>query len=363
VTTGVSDTARVEVLEEQVRELQVVYTQLVAYADDLNRTYQQLRLRLQQMTAMTDLATRFARARSVDTCVRACLDGIDTLFPGAVGRVYLEDGTGVLKAVGERTSPFLARNDESLDAMALRAIGSERPLGQRDPEAAGAETFHLAAVALRVRGRVVGALAAGRPRQPFDEDDVGLVDLLGSSTAVAIANVRLYQQTRKMAITDPTTGLFNLRHFRAVLAQEVQKAKRLKYPLGMIMADVDHFKELNDAFGHPSGNVALRTIARAIVQSLRQTDTVARYGGEEFAAILPGCDPAALLQVAEKVRQSVARAPIHLPRSRQPVHVTISVGGAWQDASDADASALLAAADEALYTAKDLGRNRSHIRS
>lgn len=363
MVTGVSDSTRVEVLEEQVRELQAVYAQLVAYADDLNRTYQQLRLRLQQMTAMTDLATRFARARSVDTCVRACLDGIDTLFPGAVGRVYLEDRTGGLKAAGERASPLSTSRDEALDAMAARALDSESPLVKEDAAAGGAEPFHLVAGSFRVRGRVVGALAAGRTRQPFDEDDVHLVNLLASSTSVAIANVRLYQQTRKMAITDPTTGLYNLRHFRTVLAQEVQKAKRLNYPLAMIMADVDHFKKVNDAFGHPSGNVALRTISRTIVQCLRQTDTVARYGGEEFAAILPGCDPSALLQVAEKVRQSVAQAPIHLQKSTQPVYVTISVGGAWQDASEADAFSLLAAADEALYAAKALGRDRSHIRS
>src|SRR5581483_8146149 len=150
-----------------------------------------------------------------------------------------------------------------------------------------------------------GSLVVSR-EAAFDDDDVKIVELLSSNAAVTISNARLFQQTRRLAITDPLTGLYNVRHFRSALAQELQKAKRLSYPIAVIMADIDHFKAFNDSYGHPKGNVVLRKIARTILQNLRQTDLVARYGGEEFSAILPGCDQESLLQVAEKVRQAVA---------------------------------------------------------
>src|SRR5581483_5897464 len=225
----------------------------------------------------------------------------------------------------------------------------------------GGQGQEFVAMPLRTRGKSFGAIVVLRQQQ-FDEDDLRVMDLMANSAAVTIANARLYQQTRRLAITDPTTGLFNLRQFRTALAQEIQKAKRFKYPIAVIMADIDNFKAFNDSFGHPKGNVALRKIAQTILQNLRQTDLVARYGGEEFAAILPGCDQLALLQVAEKVRQAVERLSFPVGPDRPRARLTLSIGGAWQAAPYTDAATLLSAADQALYEAKERGRNRSYIR-
>src|SRR5439155_21405793 len=147
----------------------------------------------------------------------------------------------------------------------------------------------------------------------------------------------------------------------APLTQEVQKARRFRYPMALIMVDIDHFKLFNDTYGHPKGNIALQMIARSLVKRLRQTDTVARYGGEEFAAILPGCDRSSLAQVAEKIRRSVAAMPIRVGTAAPPVRLTISVGAAWQEATELDSATLLATADRALYAAKDEGRDRVGI--
>src|SRR5439155_5105629 len=138
----------------------------------------------------------------------------------------------------------------------------------------------------------------------------------------------------------------------APLTQEVQKARRFRYPMALIMVDIDHFKLFNDTYGHPKGNIALQMIARSLVKRLRQTDTVARYGGEEFAAILPGCDRSALAQVAEKIRRSIAALPIRIDAAAPPVKLTISVGGAWQDVAELDPNRLITTADRALYAAK-----------
>lgn len=359
--TSISDPGRLRLLEEQIPELQTVYGQLVAYADDLNRTYQELRRRLYQMTALSAVATRLAGGRSVEACTQACLGGIGALFPQTVGRLYIEDRRGVLKPVARPASESLSAGFQPFDEAARSALASEEAATHQHADPSGNGALDLVAVRLKAGGKVVGALVAGRKSQAFDEDDVHLVELLANTAAVAIANAMLYQQTRKLAITDPTTGLFNFRYFRTMLSQEVQRAKRFNYPIGMIMADIDHFKSFNDVYGHPVGNLVLRRIGRSIRKSLRQADTVARYGGEEFAAVLPGCDKSALFQVAEKVRQSVTAAPIRPGPGQHVVRLTISVGGAWQDASSVDASGLVAAADRALYVAKALGRDRSYI--
>src|SRR5439155_14609492 len=131
-----------------------------------------------------------------------------------------------------------------------------------------------------------------------------VLELIGNNVAAAIENARLYQATRSLATRDAITGLFNFRYFHSSLSQEIQKARRFRYPIGMLMADLDNFKRFNDTYGHPKGNVALRKVAQTMVKSLRQTDMVARFGDEEFAATLPGCDRSSLFQVAEKVRES-----------------------------------------------------------
>jgi diguanylate cyclase (GGDEF)-like protein len=288
-----------------------------------------------------------------------CVEGLLDLFPGCAGYLYLEDRHQALKLVAnspiDRDEPPAIYCD-----LAGAALAAESPVTWRDLSAS--PTRDVVAVALRARGKALGSLVASR-HEVFGEDDVRVVELLGNNAAVTISNTRLYQQTRRLAITDPLTGLYNLRHFRAALAQEIQKAKRLQYPIAVIMADIDYFKDFNDTYGHPRGNTVLRKIAQVILQNLRQTDLVARYGGEEFSAILPGCDQPSLLQVAEKVRQAVERLSFTVGPERKPVHLTISIGGAWQDAQHTDALALLATADQALYTAKATGRNRSCIRT
>ena len=350
VTT--SDAGRIEHLEQEI-------AQLATYAKDLNRTDIELRLRLQQMTTLSALGTRLARARKVDTATRVCVDGLLDLFPGCAGYLYLEDRHQTLKlaASGSGAAEGVPATYAELAATALAA---EHPITWRDLSAS--PTFDVVAVALRAGGKTLGSLVACR-HEVFTEDDVRVVELLGNHAAVTISNARLYQETRRLANTDPLTGLFNLRHFRAALAQEIQKAKRLEYPIAVFMADIDHFKAFNDTYGHPKGNVVLRKIAKVILQNLRQTDLVARYGGEEFSAILPGCDQTSLLQVAEKVRQAVERLSFSVGPDHKVVRLTISIGGAWQDPKHTDPPGLLATADRALYTAKATGRNRSCIRT
>jgi len=175
---------------------------------------------------------------------------------------------------------------------------------------------------------------------------------------VAIENARLYQETQRLATVDPLTELYNYRYFHQTLGLEVARAKRHGYPLGMLMADLDHFKVVNDTYGHPKGDELLREVARAARGQLRRTDVLARLGGEEFGVILPGSAATAVTVVAEKLRTAVERVRVSSGQGRGKIRITISVGGVSVSHARAEPRDLVNRADQALLRAKQAGRNR-----
>lgn len=164
------------------------------------------------------------------------------------------------------------------------------------------------------------------------------------------------ESLRHQATHDPLTGLLNRGAIVEALGRELARAHREGKPVGVLLADVDRFKAINDTWGHPAGDAVLREVGRRMAASLRPYDALGRYGGEEFLAVLPECDAAALGRLAERLRHCVGEAPVGLPGEFVPV--TLSLGGA---AGVRDADELLREADAALYRAKRAGRNRVEL--
>lgn len=159
-----------------------------------------------------------------------------------------------------------------------------------------------------------------------------------------------------MAITDVLTQLHNRRHFMERAEQNFARAERAGTPLGLLLADVDHFKQINDTRGHQAGDRVLQAVARAVREGVRLGDVVARWGGEEFVVLLPDADFVASMHVAEKLRQVVEELTLADAGAR----VTISVGVGGYPAPGVDSlSTLIEVADQALYRAKQGGRNRT----
>ena len=311
-------------------------------------------MRLQQMAELSALSARLVRARNVETCARMSVGGLSDVLGEVAAEIFLERREGrVTRYAGNNVPPDASDSFESQALAVIVAQQTWRHVIEPD-----ASLLQCLAIPLVTRGKPFGALVVGRKQYSFNEHETRILELLAHNTAVAIENARLYQETRRLAITDPTTRLHNFRYFRATLVQEAQKARRFRYPVGLLMADIDHFKQFNDTYGHPKGNLALQAISRALVRSLRQTDTVARYGGEEFAAILPGCDRASLATVAEKIRAAVAAVSIRVQPGMPGARLTISLGGACQEFDQVDPAELVSAADRALYQAKEQGRDR-----
>ncbi len=165
------------------------------------------------------------------------------------------------------------------------------------------------------------------------------------------------EQLRVEATHDPLTGLWNRAAILEILQRELARSDRQKVPVGVIMADVDRFKFINDTYGHLTGDAVLREAARRMGSSIRSYDSIGRYGGEEFLVVTPGCDTTALSQ-AERLRDCISREPIDVPEGT--LFVTLSVGVA-ANCQAKQADQLVRAADAALYRAKRAGRNRVEL--
>jgi diguanylate cyclase (GGDEF)-like protein len=161
---------------------------------------------------------------------------------------------------------------------------------------------------------------------------------------------------RRRATHDDLTGLWNRGMILERLTHEVSRARREHTPLSVAMADLDHFKQINDTHGHAAGDAVLRYAAHRLRDTLRDYDCLGRYGGEEFLLVVPKCDAAAAIDTAERLRAAVAVACV--PFGSSSIPVTVSVGVASTDAVGYDEAALMRAADAALYEAKAGGRNR-----
>ena len=167
---------------------------------------------------------------------------------------------------------------------------------------------------------------------------------------------RANEELQRMAVTDPLTGVSNRRALIARLQAEIARAQRYGHPLGLIMADIDHFKQVNDRYGHDTGDIVLRHMAQTCSELLRVSDVIARYGGEEFVILVPETGEADALELAERLRAALAASPVQV--GEDAIRITASFGVAMLGAGDRDGDSLFHRADQAMYAAKQAGRNR-----
>ena len=190
----------------------------------------------------------------------------------------------------------------------------------------------------------------------FETRHLKRLQALADQAAIAIENAQLFKEMEKLAITDSLTGLYNRRFFFAFAENEIERSRRYNKDLSIIMMDIDHFKKINDKFGHQIGDQVLKEIAEICLSILRKVDVMCRYGGEEFAVLLPETEVGDAAHAAE--RMCTAISSLRLKTEKGDVSVSVSIGVAEMDKSRGSFEKLLAAADGALYSAKEAGRNR-----
>ena len=199
------------------------------------------------------------------------------------------------------------------------------------------------------------ALVAGARDTPFSPEEAELFQIFILQGEAALRNLELLEEIKKLAIRDGLTGLYNYRHFWELLVHEIMKSRRYQVPLSMLFLDLDNFKIINDTLGHLQGDMVLKSLGAYLQRGVRQADVACRYGGEEFVVLLPETGFTQALRMAERLRRQISLMAISLPG--RDLHVTVSIGAAALT-PQMDGEALVAAADAAMYRAKQAGRNQ-----
>jgi diguanylate cyclase (GGDEF)-like protein len=325
----------------------------------------ELRRRRHDLEALTTFAEQVERAVDSKNVARLLLDSVVETFEfsrglvlaGPEGQLPLLASYGLPEATARRpgrpgASALVALAHEAHATQLVRGLdATEDPwLARLLPDAED-----LVVVPLVADSKPLGALVLEQPAGTGGRIPRRVVTALersASYAALALRNAWLLEQVQRLAATDGLTKIANRRTFEATLEREVARATRSAEHVSLVMVDIDHFKSLNDTHGHQAGDEVLRNVAAALSCECRDFDTPARYGGEEFAVVLPGCGPDEAVAIAERLRRAVAAAPSVVP-------ITASAGVATYPSHAGDADTLVRAADEALYTSKNSGRDRT----
>jgi diguanylate cyclase (GGDEF)-like protein len=192
---------------------------------------------------------------------------------------------------------------------------------------------------------------------PIQDAERQALKAIADYSAIAIENARAFQKVHELAVRDEHTGLYNARHLRNVLENEIERATRFQHHVSLLFLDIDHFKSVNDAHGHLAGSALLKEAGELLSASIRKVEHAFRYGGDEFAVVLVETPKNGALVAGQRLRERFHRTKfLHSHGLEVPATVSIGVASFPDDAPTA--TALLHAADRAMYRAKSLGRNR-----
>lgn len=326
-----------------------------ALLDDLSRARRALEVELdqrRQMRSLTDLLQLHVSRQALQPVLSLHLE---FLFPDGEGALFVFDERGA------RAEPLVAWGGGTwspVEPAHCLAVQRGAPSGG---DTAGEGCAHAGGggrcAPLVAVGETLGILTV-RPRaERLAGEDCRRIDMVADWLALPVANLRLRERLQELTHRDPLTGLFNRRYLDETLRQEMARAARHAEPLAIAILDLDHFKRLNDRWGHDAGDAVLRAFGGHLGRTVRASDVVCRYGGEEFVIICPGCTGPGLVAVLERIRLDWVAAPVERPAGPS-LASTFSAGVAEHRPGSPDGAALLQAADQALYEAKRAGRDR-----
>jgi two-component system, cell cycle response regulator len=354
---------------------------LTTIAGEITRTVQVERIFAEmdrdkyQKERFYEASREFNKARSVRDVAQqtiAAARRVAQVELAAVSVSLEKEGRQRLEAVDWQNHSIEARSwllrefaaDEGLVGAAIKArhplpLGS----GRSGTHAVFGADINISLAGIKVlpliwQDQGVGALVLASSRDDFLPNDVlDMLRVIADHAAIALANAQINERVERMATTDGLTGLINHRTFQEVYDKALGQAERYRRKLSLIIADIDHFKSVNDTYGHPVGDVVLKRIAALLASSARRTDLVARYGGEEFAILMPETDRLGARQIAERIRTAVAAETFHCDQGMFKSSLSLGVATFPEDAPTK--AKLTECADQALYVAKHDGRNRT----
>jgi diguanylate cyclase (GGDEF)-like protein/PAS domain S-box-containing protein len=344
-----------------------------AMAIENARLYMSEQQRLNELNALHNATTALLSTLDLDKLLNRILAAALSAIPGAeMGTLALvEPLSGEL----EVRSTMGYSHEHSLnftflrsETYAIRALKERQPVllnsieesesSESSESLPGLRTVRSAIVVpLIMEDQTMGVISLDATRAyAFNEEDLRLLVSFAATATAAIHNAQHHADVQQLAITDALTGLYNLRGLGELGRREVERSRRFSRPLAGVMLDIDYFKNVNDQWGHATGNQVLVCLAQICQVNIRDIDIVARYGGEEFAILLPETDLDTAEQIAERLRSAVESTRFHTDSGE--LYITISLGVASLTEDTQGLSELLNCADAALYAAKQGGRNR-----
>jgi diguanylate cyclase (GGDEF)-like protein len=365
--------------EEQERlfaEVQVAYERIRAHErelqtrkTELERANIELENRLAEIFFTHEFFKALASYQSVGDVCSLIVDGANGILGAEIACVYLMDlhSRQLLLAgsQGRPASHFSERLDMG-ESLVGRVAAERRPImipetAEDDPDL----TWSLApdqvksqvGTVLQVGDKMLGVLViASSQSREYTTQEMGRIDAICNMSSLALQNALLHEELERLSVTDRLTDLYNHGYFQQRLEEEIARADRFSHDVSLVMMDIDFFKDFNDTYGHPRGDVVLTQIAQLVKDSMREVDVAARYGGEEFVVILPETDAKGALQVAERIRAGAEEGRFE-GLAGEMVRKTVSIGVATYPANASTQPELIEAADQAMYAAKRSGRN------
>jgi diguanylate cyclase (GGDEF)-like protein len=357
---------------ERTLEWKRANTHLQAEIAERKRAEQELQRRADELAALYETARALATEQDMPALLRAAVEHATRLLGAPSGNIFLADraagdlvltvakGTSIQPGLRLRLGEGMAgRVAQTLEPL---VVDDYRTWEHRSPQFTPSEPGAIVQVPMLFAGELVGVLTVADlwgAKRTFSEADARLLTLLAGQAASAVHNARLLEETQRLARSDALTGIANRRYLFEAGEREIGRAHRFGHPLCALMFDIDHFKRVNDVYGHKRGDQVLQALAQCCLRQIRDVDILGRYGGEEFVILLVETDIPGARSLAERIRESVAQ--LLIATDEAAIRITISLGVARLDEGDSDLASLLGRADKALYAAKQAGRNRVEV--
>lgn len=365
-TVGVLDfqSEQLNFFDSEMIDLLTLFSTQASLALENARLYSLERRRAEHLEAINAVARQTTAVLELDELLTVvCRLVLEWFRFDHVTVLLAENGDLFVRAHEGRLTPKISTGEQlpSGAGLASKALITGKSIIENDVAsvpgyfAGFEETKSEMCVPLIFFGEKLGVLALDSAQKgAFDTDDIQPLESVADICAAAIQNASYFDRMRQLAYVDGLTGIHNRRFFEMRIAEELERSSRFQSRMSIIMVDIDHFKRLNDEFGHLLGDEVLRSVSSILKQQLRKMDMVCRYGGEEFAIVVPETAGENAMRVAEKLRRQVEMHDF--PGVPRPV--TISCGVADYPEHGATRDDVVAAADAALYQAKQQGRNR-----
>jgi diguanylate cyclase (GGDEF)-like protein/PAS domain S-box-containing protein len=363
---------RIIYVEESATAIRDASGQIIAYqgylrdiseqvrsSEQLQQQVRELQRHTHDITVLNQMGAQLQACRTEQEACERTADALHQIFPAVTGAIYLAAADQIdLQRKQAWGAPYefpLTLSEIDLLASWPHSPAQVAPISRLATILIGEH----AAICLRIfhDGEMIGLIALQRAGDGESTEDLALLETAVRPLELAIANIRLRETLHRQAIRDPLTGLFNRRYMEESLERELHRMARRSVPLGVIMIDIDHFKQFNDDYGHAAGDSILRELGQFLLANIRAEDIACRYGGEEFILILPESTLDDITRRAEQICYQARDLVVQHHRA-SPLRFTISLGVAAFPDHGTTVEELLYSADMALYRAKSLGRNQ-----